>query len=223
MKKAAVLLMTLMLALVCSGRDIAEPSWLLTIPTADVIQKDRMNVGLLHLDLGITPNLEAGLHGIKYSFDQQDGSKLGFGVSLISGLYPYAVLTQDYKFGRLTLGISAFPYFIFAGLEQEISQNVWLMAEVHNGASLGIRTKLGTDWFFDLGAGVSSYSYKNIFFLDYSASSNYSFNFPANFTGFILVSICYTFDISQFTLPEAGGRTKKNDSGTTIAPEPVKR
>ncbi len=223
MKKTAIAAMILMLAVVCSGKDRIGPSWLLTIPTADIIQKDRMNIGLLHLDLGITPNLEAGLHGIKYSFPQQDGSELGFGVSLLTGLYPYAVLTQDYKFGRLTLGVSAFPYFVFAGLEQVVAENMWLMAEIHNGVSVGVRTKIGPDWFFDLGGGVSTYAYRNLFFVDYGAPANYSFSFPTNFTGFLVVSVCYTFDISQVTLPQTGGKAKAKASEKTITPEPAKR
>ena len=221
MKKTAIAAMILMLAVVCYGRDVTAPTWLLTVPTADLLPTDRMTAGLLHLDLGITPNLEAGLHGIKYSFPQQDGSELGFGVSLVSGLYPYAVLTHDYNFGRLTLGVSAFPYFFFAGLEQTLAENVWLMAEVHNGVSVGLRTKLGTDWFFDLGAGYSSFSYKNLFLVDYGAPANYSFSFPTNFTGFMVVSVCYVFDIKEVIIPGTGSHTDKMKPA--IAPEPAKR
>ncbi len=188
----------------------AAPTWLLTVPTAEVLPKDQLNIGIMHLDLGISGNIEAGLHGLKYSISNPDGSKLAFGASLFSGLYPYAVYTNNYDFGRLSLGLTIFPYFIFAGLEKQLTPEISLLAELHNGAAVGVRNKLAKDWVLDFGAGFSAYSYKNLFFVDYANTDYYSFKFPANFSVFMVLALCYSFNIREEPLSSVKPGDKLN-------------
>ena len=129
-------------------------------------------------------------------------STLGFGASLIIGLYPYAVYTKNYVFGELSIGINPFPYFIFAGLKSKIDNNMSFIAEIHNGVAVGVRNRLTKDWILDLGAGLTTYPYKNYFFYDYANADYFYFKFPTSFSPFIVLSLCYTFNINPPVLPE---------------------
>jgi len=223
MKKTIFVTVLLAFSLSLSAGN-AAPTWLLTVPTADTVPKNQMNFGLVHFDLGVTDNIEAGLHGLKYSFSYPDGGKLAIGASLYSGLYPYAVYTRNYDFGRLSLGVTIFPYFVFAGLEKQLTPEISLLAEIHNGVTVGIRNKLTKDWIIDVGFGLSTYSYTNIFFIDYANTDYYSFKFPTNFSGFMVISLCYSFDISPLPLPtvKPGDKPVKKEEEKDNPLDPIK-
>ncbi|MFH1825595.1 MAG: hypothetical protein ABH873_10310 [Candidatus Firestonebacteria bacterium] len=196
------LVLFIVLCKIVYGLELKEPSWLLTIPTASTLSKDQCSIGIFYLDLGIRPDLEIGVHGIKYNISYQDGSKLGIGASLIFGLYPYIVYTKNFDFGILSVGINPFPYFLFAGLEYKLSDEIKLIGEIHNGIVLGARNNLAKDWFLDLGAGLTVYPYKNYLFYDYANTDCYNYKFPNSFSPFLIISIYYAFNINPPPIPE---------------------
>ena len=220
MKK--LILNIIVLCNIVYGLELKEPTWLLTIPTADTLLKDECNIGVFYLDLGIRPDLEIGIHGIKYSISYQDNSKLGIGASLICGLYPYAVYSKNFDFGRLSIGITPFPYFLFAGLEYKLNNEIKLIGEVHNGVVIGVRNNLARDWYLDLGAGLTTYPYKSYFFYDYANTDYYNYKFPTSFSPFVVISICYAFNINPLPVPEVPKEVVPLDN--EIKPiEPVRR
>lgn len=137
-----------------------EPTWLFTIPKAESLEEDCYNVGLLYADLGITENLEIGIHGLKYSMSS---SSLAFGVSLFPMVSPYIVSSMGVGSGKLHLGLKAAPYVLFAGFEMPVSNKVKFVAELTNGVSAGVRFFPTENWTVDIFAAfitVETYKYK---------------------------------------------------------------
>lgn len=190
------------------------PTWLFTVPTADVLPKDILSVGVIHLDLGVNPQVEAGIHGIKYILaNYQDGGKLSLGISLVYGLLPYAVYTKSFDFGILSLGVNPFPYFVFVGLETKLNENASFIGEIHNGFTVGVRDSIAKNWYMDLGAGLTVYPYKNYVLYDFANTDYYYFKFPTTFSSFFVISISYLFNVSPPPVPEVIKEKKPSEEG----------
>jgi len=135
-----------------------EPTWLFTVPRADSLGESQYNLGFLYAELGITDNLELGIHGVKYSMPD---SNLALGISLFPMGSPYIVTSWDVASGKLHLGAKATPYILFAGFETSISEKVKLIAEITNGVSLGVRIYPAQHWTLDIFAAFVTFeSYK---------------------------------------------------------------
>jgi hypothetical protein len=201
LKKAALMVLSIFLTSIYFAEEIHGPSWLITVPSAEVLAKDELNVGLVYLDLGIAKNIELGLHGIKYSMKNPDSSWTAFGVSLSAGIYPYGVYTKKYDFGKLSLGVKPFPYFVFAGIETPLSKEITFIGEINNGILAGIRTNFGGQWYLDAGAGVSTFPFKNLVVFDPANSDSLNYKFSNSLQPFAVISICYTFNINPSPVP----------------------
>ncbi|MEI6845470.1 MAG: hypothetical protein WCK36_00320 [Candidatus Firestonebacteria bacterium] len=181
-----------------------EPTWLMSVPTANVLPKNTLSAGIIYLDLSISEGLEIGAHGIKYQLSKDfEGGRLALGASFVFGLYPYAVWTKNLELGELSIGINPFPYFVFGSLEIKLSDTMNFIGEVHNGISAGVRNNIAKGWWLDLGAGLTVYPYKNYIFYDFSNTDYFYYKFPSCFSPYFVISLCYNFDISPVApLPE---------------------
>ena len=217
----------LLFFLILSGIVFAgvEPTWLLTVPTANVLPKNTLSAGIIYLDLSITDELEIGAHGIKYQLSKDfQGGKLSLGASFVFGLYPYAVWTKTMDFGELSIGINPFPYFVFGSIETKLSDSIKFIGEVHNGVTAGLRSSLAKDWWLDFGAGVTTYAYKNYMFYDFTNTDYFYYRFPTTLSPYIVISLCYTFDVSsKAAVPELKRGDKLLDAEDGPKPiDPIK-
>jgi hypothetical protein len=178
--------------------EVNEPTWLLSVPTANVLPANTLSAGIIYLDLCISEGLEIGAHGIKYQLSKNfQGGRLALGASFVFGLYPYAVWTKSFDFGEISIGINPFPYFVFGSIETKLSDTMRFIGEVHNGVAAGLRNNIAKGWWLDFGAGLTVYPYKNYLFYDFSGTADYfSYNFRTVFTPYIVISLCYNFDIT---------------------------
>ncbi len=193
MRKAILFCLLLTGVLFAEGN---EPTWLLSVPTANVLPKNTVSAGIIYLDLGIADDLEIGVHGIKYQFSKDfQGGKLALGASFVFGLYPYAVWTRKMDFGELSLGVNPFPYFIFGSIETKLSESINFLGELHNGVAAGIRSSIAKGWWLDIGAGLTTYPYKNYIFYDFANTDYFYYRFPTAFSPYIVISLCYNFSI----------------------------
>lgn len=124
-----------------------EPTWLFTVPKADTLKQDEFNIGFIYAELGITDNVELGLHGFKYAVPN---SSFAFGVSLFPLLSPYVVTSIDLDSSFLHLGLKAAPYIFFAGLEAPVSNKFKLIAELSDGLLFGARVSPAPNWTLDI-------------------------------------------------------------------------
>ncbi len=191
---------TILFCMLLTGMVFAEgnePTWLLSVPTANVLPKNTLSAGIIYLDLSITEELEIGVHGIKYQLSKDfEGGKLSLGASFVYGLYPYAVWTKKIEPGELTIGINPFPYFVFASLETKLSETMSFIGQIHNGIAAGVRANIASGWWVDLGAGFTTYPYKNYIFYDFANTDYFYYRFPSTFSPYLVFSLCYNFNIS---------------------------
>ncbi|OGF49608.1 MAG: hypothetical protein A2231_05105 [Candidatus Firestonebacteria bacterium RIFOXYA2_FULL_40_8] len=201
-----------------------EPTWLMSVPTANVLPKNTLSAGIIYLDLSISEGLEIGAHGIKYQLSKDfQGGRLALGASFVFGLYPYAVWTKNLDFGELSIGVNPFPYFVFASIETKLSDTMRFIGEVHNGAAVGLRNNIAKGWWLDVGAGLTVYPYKNYMFYDFTNNDYFYYKFPTTFSPYIVISLCYNFDISPVAaLPEIKPESKPLEDGPQPI-DPVKR
>ncbi len=148
-----MLILTVILATTIISAQADEPTWLFTVPKAETLYKDYYNIGFVHADLGVTENLELGIHGLKYAVPD---SRYAFGVSLIPMLSPYVTSTWGTGESKLHMGIKATQFFFFAGVEAPISDNVKFVAEFTNGVTAGVRIFPTRKWTVDIFAGFVS-------------------------------------------------------------------
>lgn len=189
----------LILSLMLSGMLMAEggePTWLLSVPTANILPKNTLSAGVIYFDLSITEDLEIGVHGIKCQLAKDfEGGKLALGASFVFGLYPYAVWTKTMAFGELSIGINPFPYFVFGSIETKLSDTVKFIGEIHNGIAAGLRSNIAKGWWLDVGAGLTTYPYKNYIFYDFANSDYFYYRFPTAFSPYLVISLCCNFSI----------------------------
>lgn len=133
--------------ILAEGIQANEPTWLFTVPKAESLKEDEFNIGFVYAELGITDNIELGLHGFKYHVP---GSSFAFGVSLFPLLSPYLVTSIDLSSSDLHLGIKAAPYHFFAGFETPISNKLKLVAELSDGLLFGARISPAPRWTLDI-------------------------------------------------------------------------
>jgi len=213
---------TLALLILLTGMafsEAGEPTWLLSVPTANVLPKNTLSAGIIYLDLVVADGLEVGVHGIKYQVSKNfEGGRLAIGASYVFGLYPYAVWTKNFDFGELSLGINPFPYFLFGSIETKLSDTMKFIGEVHNGVAAGVRSSIAPGWWLDLGAGLTVYPYKNNLFYDFSTAPDYFYyRFPSTLSPYIVISLCYNFDIAPVV------KTIKNSiEGNSQPIDPIK-
>jgi hypothetical protein len=131
-----------------------EPTWLFTVPKAQSMEKNQFSLGFVYADLGVTDNLELGIHGLKYSVPD---SNIGFGFSIWPMGTPYVVFSPSSESTRIHLGIKVAPYIIFAGLESELSRNLKLGIEFNSGLNVGLRIIPATNWTLDIFAWITSF------------------------------------------------------------------
>jgi hypothetical protein len=215
MKKVFILLLLLTGIAFSDG----EPTWLMSVPTANVLPKNTLSAGIIYLDLCISDGLEIGAHGIKYQLSKDfEGGRLALGASFVSGLYPYAVWTKNLDFGELSIGINPFPYFVFASIETKLSDTMRFIGEVHNGVSAGLRNTIAKGWWLDIGLGLTVYPYKNYLFYDFANTDYFYYRFPTTFSPYVVISLCYNFDISPAApLPEIKPESRPIEDG----PQPI--
>jgi len=155
-----MLVLTVILAITITSAQADEPTWLFTVPKAETLYKDYYNIGFVHADLGVTENLELGIHGLKYAIPD---SKFALGVSLFPMGSPYVTSTWGTGKSKLHMGIKAAPYIFFAGVEAPIANSVKFIAEFTNGIYAGVRIFPARKWTLDIFAGfvtVEVYRYK---------------------------------------------------------------
>ncbi len=155
-----MLILMVILATTITSARADEPTWLFTVPKAETLYKDYYNIGFVHADLGVTENLELGIHGLKYAVPD---SKFAFGASIIPMLSPYVTSTWGSGESKLHLGIKATQFFFFAGVEAPISKSVKFIAEFTNGVTAGVRIFPARKWTLDIFAGFVTfkvYKYK---------------------------------------------------------------
>lgn len=154
------------LAVFGASSQAVEPSWLFTVPKAESLKEGHYSVGFVYFDLGITDNLEVGIHGLKYSLS--GSMKFAFGLSPFLPFSPYAVLSPDIGPGELHLGAKLTPYIVFAGFGIPLSDRVKFVAELNNGLNAGVRVCPAQNWTLDIFATFTSrevykeaYRYRN--------------------------------------------------------------
>lgn len=130
-----------------------EPTWLFTVPKAEVLPRYEYNLGFVYADFGVNESMELGIRGLKYS---APGSTLAFGLSLFPMASPYVVKSLDAGSGKLHIGLKAAPYVVFAGFEMPISDNINFIAELNNGTFAGVRIFLAPKWTLDIFAGFAT-------------------------------------------------------------------
>ena len=135
-----------------------EPTWLFTVPKARTLEEDTYNLGFVYADLGITGNLELGIHGLKYYVPDPN---LALGVSLVPMVSPYVVTSLNAGSGELHVGLKAAPYVFFAGFETPISDSLKFVIELNNGVIGGVRILPARNWTLDiLMAFINVHTYK---------------------------------------------------------------
>ena len=98
-------------------------------------------------------------------------------------------------FGELSLGLNPFPYFVFGSIETKLSENLKFIGEVHNGVAAGLRSNIAKGWWLDIGAGLTTYPYKNYIFYDFANTDYFYYRFPTEFSPYLVISLCYNFSI----------------------------
>jgi hypothetical protein len=146
-KTASFFALVIAFVILAGAIQASEPTWLFTVPKAESLKEDEFNIGFIYADLGITNNVELGLHGFKYSVPN---SSFAFGVSLYPLFSPYLVTSIDLDSSALHLGVKAAPYFFFAGFETPISSKLKLVAELSDGLLFGARISPAPKWTLDI-------------------------------------------------------------------------
>ena len=157
--KFTLVLIAIVATIAASAR-ADEPTWLFMVPKAETLHKDYYNLGFVYADIGITENLEIGIHGLKYAIPD---SHFAFGASLYPLLSPYVTSTWGMGSAKLHAGIKASPYILFAGIELPIADSVKIVAELTNGVAAGVRIFPARKWTLDIFAGFirfEAYKYK---------------------------------------------------------------
>ena len=174
------------------AESFSGPTWLLSIPTAEVIPPPEVNVGFLHLDFGVTPGLELGIHGVKYQWQKEslDRPSLAVGFSLIDG--PFIMVSRRLKDWRGHLGFKLLPYYLMAGIESSGQNKIKFLIEFNDGLNLGCRIRVDPQWHLDLGAGVGYYPLYH-----YGSFLQFYRGFPSKMDYYVLVGICYSFSLTE--------------------------
>ncbi|MBD3181574.1 hypothetical protein GF312_04725 [Candidatus Poribacteria bacterium] len=154
MRVKLVLCMVVVLIAAVDFAEANEPTWLFTVPKAQSLGRENFNLGFLYADIGITDNLELGIHGLKYSVPD---SSVGFGFSIWPMGTPYVVFSPGSESTRIHLGIKAAPYIFFAGLESSLSRNIKLGVEFNSGVNFGVRIVPAENWTLDIFAWITSF------------------------------------------------------------------
>lgn len=145
----------------------SEPTWLFSIPTPEILPKDHFALGLVHADLGLGENLEAGIHGLKYRLARKwQGTDVAFGISPFDALSfggtsapgAYLVASQEFKESKGYLGLKIFPYFIFFGLTKELADKTKVLFGFNDGPLVGLRHKVNSNWWLGAGVGYNNLS-----------------------------------------------------------------
>jgi hypothetical protein len=98
-----------------------RPSWLLTIPTAETMERKDYNLGLVqggtipfHADIAeLWDHLELGIHGIKYQLLREKDAWISFAAGATFGFYPsgaYLVGSKSLNKLRAHLGVRFLPF-----------------------------------------------------------------------------------------------------------------
>lgn len=98
-----------------------RPSWLLTIPTAETMERKDYNLGLVqggtipfHADIAeLWDHLELGIHGVKYQLLNEKDAWISFAAGATFGFYPsgaYLVGSKSLDKLRAHLGIRFLPF-----------------------------------------------------------------------------------------------------------------
>lgn len=99
----------------------AEPTWLMTVPTADALPAGDYVVGIVqggtlpfHADVGaLWKNLQVGIHGVKLQILQESQPWAGLAVGATFGYYPggmYVVGSKRVSGMRVHLGARVLPF-----------------------------------------------------------------------------------------------------------------
>lgn len=175
------------------AESFSGPSWLLSIPTAEVIAPKEANVGFIHLDFGVIPGLELGIHGVKYQWQKEslDKPALAVGGSLFDG--PFVIISRNLKEWRGHLGLKLLPYYLLAGIESPWQDKIKFLIEFNDGLNMGCRVRVDPQWHFDLGAGVGYYPLYH-----YGRIFQFSREFPSGKVDFyVLLGVCYSFNLPR--------------------------
>lgn len=158
----------------------AEPTWLLTVPTAETLREGRYNLGLIqggslpfHADVGgLYDNLEVGIHGVKLKLLNEGSPWAAVAIGATFGYYPagaYLVGTKTLHNLRAHLGARFLPFtfkdedkdaerpvIVFGGIDKEIPkvENARLMLEIGDTLNGGVRFSLRENFLVDVGVRV---------------------------------------------------------------------
>lgn len=147
--------------------EAGEPTWFFSIPLPEVLPKDHFTLGLVHADIGLGGNLEAGIHGLKYRLAQKwQGADVALGVSPFDALSftgacapgAYLVASQNIKEFKGYLGLKIFPYFLFFGLTKELTDKTKVLFGFNDGPLVGLRHKVSSNWWVGTGVGYNNLS-----------------------------------------------------------------
>jgi len=158
----------------------SEPTWLLTVPTAETLREGKYNLGLIqggtipfHADVGgLYDNLEVGIHGVKLKILSEGSPWASVAIGATFGYYPagaYLVGTKTLHNLRAHLGARFLPFtfkdedkeserpvVVFGGIDKNIPkiENARLMLEVGDTLNGGVRFSLLDNLLVDVGVRV---------------------------------------------------------------------
>ena len=167
-----------------STKNGSPATWLMTIPTADVMSDGDYALGVIqggaipfHGDIGaLWDGLQVGVHGVKLRMLEEGKPWAGLAVGATFGYYPSGVyLVGSKRVGdlRLHLGTRFLPFTfsndtddmnadsvddtfeVFGGVEKSLAENrVRAMLEVSDTLGGGVRFDVSPRWNFDVGVRV---------------------------------------------------------------------
>jgi hypothetical protein len=181
------------------GGGTGAPSWYFTVPKAGVIQPRSFMIGLPYIEYSPTQNLEVGLHGLKYRFENLTAYPFALGVDpILSFAYAYAVWELPAGSDDVTLGFKVTPLFLLFGFEKQLNDNVSIVAEVNDGALAGLRVQIDPNWHVEFGAGVAAYGVWRADPFDHRGLHDYDFD-HIDFEPTIWAGFAYSDFIGKYT------------------------
>ncbi|MBU2599686.1 hypothetical protein KJ849_03805 [bacterium] len=147
----------------------SKPSWLFSIPTAFVLDENDYRLGFPHAEIGMGNNIELIIPGLKWQIPRQNilgwTPAVGIGLFANYALGPsrsfapllYGVFTQNIDTFNIHLGLKVVPYWLFGGVDYNLTKNLKFTTELNDGLLLGLRYILAKHWNIGLAVGYGNY------------------------------------------------------------------